>query len=213
MSSMTPFALSELLCARLCHDLAGPVGAAAAGAELFEDGSIEADAETLSLVAASAASSAARLKFFRAAFGPQVSSPQLTRTVRDNVAAYLKTQVSGALPGLTLDWQVDDPSLSGAQMRLLLNLILLAKDGLPRGGRLTVSMVDGWPRVVMLGEPAALADEAKSILLFGGEATNPKGAQAFFLKTLASELGLCVIPTYGASGLTLALQGEKSASI
>ena len=37
MEPMEALHLAELLCSRICHDLAGPVGAAAAGAELIAD--------------------------------------------------------------------------------------------------------------------------------------------------------------------------------
>ncbi|MBX9634016.1 MAG: hypothetical protein K2X44_03460, partial [Magnetospirillum sp.] len=80
---MDPLQLAELLCARLCHDLSGPVGAAAAGAELLEDMDGNADAETVSLVADAAGGAVSRLKFFRAALGPAASSPQNPASLRD----------------------------------------------------------------------------------------------------------------------------------
>ena len=66
--------LAELLCARICHDLSGPVGAAAAGAELFEDMAPAPDPETMALVSGAASGAVARLKFFRAALGPAAST-------------------------------------------------------------------------------------------------------------------------------------------
>ena len=61
---------ASLLCSRLCHDLLSPVGALNNGLELLVD---EHDPEMrsriLALLSESATASAAKLKFFRLAFG------------------------------------------------------------------------------------------------------------------------------------------------
>ncbi len=179
--------LAELLCARLCHDLAGPVGAAAAGAELLEDGI--ADAETVGLVAASAAGAAARLKFLRAAFGP-ATRPQPTAALRELIAAHLATSGSAALPATILDWRVDAAELPADAARLLLNLVLLACDALPRGG--TVSVHAGGPAglaVTAQGSPAALTEEAGAVLAGRAPPRGPRGAQAALARRLADRVG------------------------
>ena len=61
--------LAQLLCTRLCHDLAGPIGAVAAGVELIGGDPGAADAETLSLIGDSSAAASLKLKFVRAALG------------------------------------------------------------------------------------------------------------------------------------------------
>lgn len=203
---MDSLQLAELLCARLCHDLSGPVGAAAAGAELFEDIADAADAETVSLVAGAASGAAARLKFFRAALGPASSSVQLSGSLRDLMENYLATQVSAASPGLVLAWPDPPPSLDGGTARLLLNLVLLAKDALPRGGRIRVDTgaAEG-VRVVAHGEPAALSEEARAVLNDGVEPTGPRGAQAYLVRLLAEKAGGCFSASVTPEGLALAI--------
>ena len=61
--------LAQLLCTRLCHDLAGPVGAVAAGVELIGGDPTQVDAETLGLIGNSSAAASLKLKFMRAALG------------------------------------------------------------------------------------------------------------------------------------------------
>lgn len=61
--------LAQLLCTRLCHDLAGPIGAVAAGVELIGGDPGAADAETLSLIGDSSSAASLKLKFVRAALG------------------------------------------------------------------------------------------------------------------------------------------------
>ncbi len=61
--------LAQLLCTRLCHDLAGPIGAVAAGVELIGDDPAMADAETIGLIGDSSSAASRKLKFLRAALG------------------------------------------------------------------------------------------------------------------------------------------------
>jgi histidine phosphotransferase ChpT len=177
--------LSELLCARLCHDLAGPLGAAAAGAELIEDGC--GDDDTLSLVSASAAGAVARLKLFRAAFGP-AARPQGAQAVRDLILGYF--EASGAAQ-LSLDWQVDAAELTADMARLILNLTLLACDCLPRGGAVAVTSRRSSPglTVVASGHPAMVVEEARPVLENGAEPRGPRAAQAFLACRLAESQG------------------------
>lgn len=203
---MNSLDLAELLCARLCHDLSGPVGAASAGAELFEDCAGSLDAETVGLVAGAAASAAARLKFFRAALGPEPSAVQPSGTLRDLMDSYLATQVSAASPGLVLAWADPPLAVEGATARLVLNLVLLAKDALPRGGRIGVEVAGGGAvRVIAHGEPAALSDEARSVLHDGQDPTGPRGAQAYFVRLLAERAGKVFNATVTPEGLALSV--------
>ncbi|MGE5504952.1 MAG: histidine phosphotransferase family protein [Actinomycetota bacterium] len=203
--------LAELLCARLCHDMAGPVGAAAAGAELIEDGI--ADPETMSLVAASAGGASARLKFFRAALGPAAEAPQALTGLRDLVDGYLATAASA--PRIALDWRCEPATLAGEAARLLLNLVLIARDALPRGGAVAVS-VTGRPgrlAVVARGEPAALGDEVRAVLAEGRAPAGPRGAQAWLARRIADLWcpgGLQVLPVAGGVELAAVVENVRS---
>jgi len=185
--------LAEMLAARLCHDLAGPVGATAAGAELLDDlGSDGLDSDTLALVAASAAGAAARLKFFRAAFGPAGQS-QRVPALRDLAEAYLAATTSAAAPTLALDWRIAAAELPADLARLLLNLLLVARDALPRGGAIEVALTDSGGHVVARGTPALLADEARLVLVEGLPPAGPRGAQATLAARLAARLSSSIV--------------------
>ena len=132
----------QLLSSRLCHDLVGPAGAVHNGIELLEEMSPGDGLDALKMVATSAEQLLARLAFFRLAFGLVSLSgrtPPLAEA-RDLAQAFLE---GGRI---TLDWPLEiganiGQAITAPAVKLLLNMILVAIDGLPRGGVLTVSLV------------------------------------------------------------------------
>jgi histidine phosphotransferase ChpT len=200
MSDALDTKLSELLCARLCHDLASPLGAASAGIELLEDGS---DPETLELISASMSAATARLKFLRAALGPANDLPHLPRVLGDLIRAYLGGAVTG---GIALDWSSERSEIDREMARLLLNMVLIARDALPRGGRITARCVmeangDAGLRVSATGEGLGLSAEARLVLVDDAPPSGPRGAQAWFALHLARAKGLKIRVDLGPEGI------------
>ncbi len=131
--------LVQLLCTRLCHDLAGPIGAVNTGAELLEDMSGEpVDAETLALLADSARSAAARLKALRLAMGvAKGSTPSLAEAM-----SVLSAHLAAGGKALQADLgALPDPGPAAVQA--LLNLAMVAGDAWPRATRVAVSAPEG----------------------------------------------------------------------
>ncbi len=185
--------LAELLCARVCHDLSGPVGAVGTGAELLTEESDGLDADALALLASSAAIAGQRLRFLRLALGPggaAVAGPQL----REVTAAFL-AGAAAASEAVRLDWE-DGGSTAweNAAAKLLLNLVLLARDCLPRGGAILVrARLPGqpWASVVAEGQ-GAVSGEAMAGLTAGIDDLEPRSAQGYYAAGLASRLGLTI---------------------
>lgn len=127
---------ASLLCSRLCHDLVSPVGALTNGVELLHD---ETDAsmreQCMQLLADSARQTANRLKFFRLAFGAAGGFDSLV-DMREVQAA-----LEGLFPveKIKLQWQVSVPSMPKIQVKVFMNMALLAGEALLRGGVLTVA--------------------------------------------------------------------------
>lgn len=179
--------LAELLCARLCHDLAGAVGAVSAGAELLADEGADSPmaGEAISLLGDSAASMTARLRFLRLALGP--SSSSAPSEARPLTVAYLE---KGYPQGdWKLDWPADQAAIESPELaKLLLNLICLAQDSLPRGGVIAVrprgpALVAGRGDNVVPGESLQGLEAAD---LGGLSARSGQGAYA---ARLAARLG------------------------
>lgn len=184
---------ASLLCSRLCHDLLSPVGALNNGIELLSD---EHDpdmrARCLDLLGESARASANKLKFFRLAFGAAGGFGDQVDTREARVA------VDGLFGGdgrIQLGWMVDEPAMSKAALKILLNLILIAGDALVRGGRLDVGAEKhdaGLDIVIRAEGPRIVLDpELKKVLLGQSEeeAIAPRGAAAWLVHCLVSEGG------------------------
>lgn len=136
-----PFAadvrLAQLLCSRLCHDLVSPSGAVNAGLELLGDPATDAAtaAEALALVKDSGRQLAARLAFFRAAFGSGTKASRLDEVAilaRDFLAGG-PVRVAGPEP------EAAALTLTPEGVRAALGLLLVAAGALARGGAVSIA--------------------------------------------------------------------------
>ncbi len=184
---------ASLLCSRLCHDLLSPVGALNNGIELLADEhDPEMRARCLDLLAESARASANKLKFFRLAFGAAGGFADVVDT----------REARGAIEGLfggdgriQLGWMVDEPTMSKAALKVLLNLALIAGDALVRGGGLDVGAEkhDSGLDIVVRAEGTriVLDPELKKVLI--GEMSEdevvPRAAAAWLAHSLVEEGG------------------------
>jgi len=182
---------ASLLCSRLCHDLLSPVGALNNGIELLADEhDPEMRARCLDLLAESARASANKLKFFRLAFGAAGGFADVVDT-REARAA-----IEGLFGGdgrIQLGWMVDEPTMSKAALKVLLNLVLIAGDALVRGGSLDVGAekhVTGLDIVVRAqGSRIVLDPELRSVLVgeTSADEVAPRAAAAWLAHCLVEE--------------------------
>lgn len=149
--------LAALLCSKLCHDLLSPVGAINNGLELLED---ETDPEMrdrcMDLLADSARASADKLKYFRLAFG---AAGGFGDEVDPAEAKQLVESLVGDQGKITLGWAVQSGTLPKKAIKILLNLALIAREALVRGGKLDVGAEQGdnGIEVVIRAEGAKIA--------------------------------------------------------
>jgi len=192
----------QLLSSRLCHDLVGPAGAVQNGIELFEEMGSDVGEGALRIVASSSEQLLARLAFFRLSFGQGGLSgrkPAIDEA-RDLAQAFLE---GGRI---SLDWPPDIgaktlKAVTDPVIKLLLNMILVAIDGLPRGGVLKVSFMSVGnfqeePEIVMtvkasgvgafLNENMQLALSSEC-LTQGEKGLNAHNIHGFFCQRLAEE--------------------------
>lgn len=130
MATRADLRLAQLVCSRLCHDLAGISGAIANGIELAAESSPGADAEALALVGQSARQVNARIAFFRAAFGANPPAQALA-----DAAVLTEGYLAGGAVGLEpIAGPAARARLTPEGVRLALVLTMVAVGCLPRGG-------------------------------------------------------------------------------
>ncbi len=211
MTAQIEFRVMELLCSRLCHDLISPVMAINNGMELMaEDSGTMAD-DIRDLLTMSAGSAAAKLQFYRIAYGlgGQSAAPvglaEAGRLARGMVE-------DGKID---IDWpengEASPVELTRAATKLLLNLVLLGIEALPRGGTVKVRVRQaGAPELVVeaSGENAGLKEESAVAMSpeVDLEALNARSVQGYFVNTLAKRLGTTTkVRDEGPGGLSLSI--------
>lgn len=187
--------MGQLLCSRLCHDLIGPAAAINAGGELMGEEGDDEVGDVRDLIVESGRQLAGRLTFFRAVFGQGGTrwSGLTYRQARELAEGYL---LGGRV---RFDWQAnadghsDEAVLPGDTVRLLLCLIMLAADALPRGGcvslRITERPEETDLSLMVCACSVQIADDIMAAL-HGTEASavTPRTIHAFYLSCLANRL-------------------------
>lgn len=183
----------QLLCSRLCHDLVGPVGAINNGLELVEELGGEAGNEAMELVASTAKQVSERLQYFRVAFGLAASAVQTTAEVR----ALLTPAVIGGK--VQIVWPQADQKqplvFDYNGVKLLLNMVMLAAEAMPRGGRLDVNVMKTPTSAIISvtanGQGARMDLEHQAAIqgTITSERMTPRNVQAYLAGRLAHHLG------------------------
>ena len=189
--SADPIQFAALLCSRLCHDLLSPVGALNNGLELLAD---ETDPDMrdrcMELLNDSARTSANKLKFFRLAFGAAGG-------FGDEVPAHeIRSAIEGMFAAnsrLTIGWLVAEERLDKRAAKVLLNLSLIAGEGMVRGGQLDIGAErrDGLVEIVVRGEGPKLVLDAEIRKAMSGDVgeseVTARSAAAWMIRAIVEE--------------------------
>jgi histidine phosphotransferase ChpT len=191
--------LLELLTARLCHDLIGPIAAISNGVELLVDEPVLAGGhadqdfvhDAIALVGDSASRAATRLQFYRFAYGfgrgeLMVGSPPNELASRFFERTRITCDYGESIRALPLDWQ-----------RLACNLLLTGAEVLSRGGSLVLAVAPDGLDLEATGEFTALSPETSAALLLAlpVAALTSRSVQAYFTGLVAETLGCRLVRT------------------
>jgi len=195
--------LAALLCSRVCHDLISPTGAIVNGLEVLEEKDSDEETKTfaLELIKKSARTASGRLQFCRLAFGAAGSSAaQIDLGDAEGTArGFLdddKTKLTWNLPRILLPKN---------RVKLLLNLLIVANQTIPRGGTLTVDPIGEGDsmgfRITAVGLNARIPQALTGLLEGRSESgtVDAHAIQPFYAGMLAKACGLTV---------SLAFEGE-----
>ena len=186
--------LAALLCSRVCHDLISPVGAIVNGLEVLDDNPKPEDRDfALELIRKSAKTASARLQFCRLAFGA-AGSPGAQIDLGD-----AQTMARGQIEDgkTTIAWNLPRLLLPKNRVKLLLNMLIIAQQTIPRGGSLTVDPVGQGDamgfRVTASGLNARLPQNIADLLVGGQTPTvDAHAVQPYYTRLLAQACGLHV---------------------
>jgi histidine phosphotransferase ChpT len=193
--------LAALLCSRVCHDVISPVGAIANGLELYDDP--EMDEETrqtaLDMVRSSARTASAKLKFCRIAFGAAGSAGA-------SIDMGEAGETAKAFVGeekVKLDWQAPRENRPKQQVKLLLNMMLMAIAAIPRGGTVTVQVDGNVFKARAEGERAKVPEAIAQVVEGTADLAllDARLVQPYYARQLAASAGLT---------LSMAIDGDNA---
>ena len=200
--TLEPLDLAALLCSRVCHDLISPAGAIVNGLEVLEESK---DEETktfaLTLIKKSARTATARLQFCRIAFGAAGSiTAQVDTGYAEQVArGFIEDEK------VKLTWNLPRVLLPKNRVKLLLNMLVVAGQAIPRGGTLTLDPVGAGEsvtfRITAAGLNSRVPPAIPGLLAGGstGDTIDAHAIQPFYTGLLARACGLTA---------TIAAEGE-----
>jgi histidine phosphotransferase ChpT len=190
MPTQSSLTLAQDLCARLCHDLVGPLGTMAGALELLEE-----DAEAAALAREAAASLRARLQLWRAACGAgtgPMTAPEMAALLEGVLGGGRVTADVTALP--------PGEAFAPGAAQLLLVAALLAGEALPRGGVVRLAPAQGGVAIQPAGRVVAWPPAVEEALA-GQVVEGPRLVLAPILVQLAQAAGWAV--SLSAEVLTL----------
>jgi histidine phosphotransferase ChpT len=198
--------LGALLCSRVCHDVISPVGAIVNGLEVLADEKDEGMREFAhDLIRKSAVTASARLQFARLAFGAAGSAgSSIDLGDAEQVARGIfnddKTR---------LEWHAPRLLLPKNQVKLLLNMLVIAQSTIPRGGLVTLSLSgegEGLDLTVIAQGTAARIPPALPLLLRGENESgsiDSHSIQPYYTFLVAQAAGFSVSASLNGESVTL----------
>jgi histidine phosphotransferase ChpT len=192
-SSIEALDLAALLCSRVCHDLISPVGAIVNGLEVLEEEKDEATKEfALDLIKKSSRTASAKLQFCRIAFGAAGSAgAQIDLGDAETIArGFLEDDKT------KLAWNLPRALLAKNLVKLLLNMLVIAGQAIPRGGKISVEPAGSAGsvgfKITAAGTNAKVPPAVPPLLAgeIGGEGIDAHRIQPFYTGLLAKACGV-----------------------
>lgn len=204
--------LMEMLSTRLCHDLTGPIGAINNGVEFLSDEEFDLQGDAFGLIASSAREAITRLQFYRQAFGR--AGAQGESCLSEKKALVQKFLSSTRVE---LDWPDAHTDSAGVsfnhrEIKLLLNIILVATSVLVRGGvlQIRVGFAENGDRLLSVEAHGQRIKEDLNIpaVLEGATsiALTPENVIVFYARMLMEEVGANVQQVYDSAVYALKLR-------
>lgn len=183
--------LSEVIIVKICHDLAGTIGAVNNGLELLQDNNAHIHEQSLKLVESSAREAVNKLVYFRQAYGSSSSEGEANiENLKILVSNYFGSS------NIKIDWNIKDnsQSLSSLEAKILLNIILVGAAALALGGNIKIDLQKDLNKMLFKlhgeGKMVRLAEDVIDIL--NGKSTN----HAINVKNVQAYMAACLVEKF-----------------
>lgn len=160
-----PIELSEIITVKICHDLAGPIGAMNNGVELLRDKESGAhiQEESINLIEVSAQESVSKLMYFRQCYGTASFDGEHNLEALRNITLNYFNRTK-----TTIDWQLPKPApgvnsiptIPTLATKIVLNAILVVAGCLVFGGTVRIRVARDFHKT-----PITIRGEGKLVKL------------------------------------------------
>lgn len=183
-----------LMCSKLCHDLAAPIGAISIGLEMLDENPEPDSPQALLLHSVQSAMNKLELIRCLSGYATYQNKPTLSdiKTVLDKCIDPDKTKIN---------WLADNiDAVQGTPARLYNALMILASDALPRGGSITLNK-DYTMTVTgsLVKFPEATLEAIKGRVALSD--IDSRSVLGYFIKQLADQLNTTVIIDFAQPNL------------
>jgi histidine phosphotransferase ChpT len=204
----------ELVCARLCHDLGGLIGTVGNALEMVAEDT-DRQNEVLAFAMSAAKALTQRLRLMRAAWGPEVDALAISELLDLAVPPLAARRVG--IDTRTLSPGCVFPPRVG---RVVLNLIILAGDSLPKGGTISLAgepedlliRIDGLDAAWPPGLTACMHDESAAIAALSGARSVQMPLTVLLALSRKLRLSPVLGPVSGIEALRLVASGSKASA-
>ncbi len=208
IQTLSDIDLAALLCSRVCHDVISPVGAIANGLEVLDDENDSGMRDiAMELIRKSARQASVKLQFCRIAFGAAGSA-----------GAHLDLGDAGEVAtaffsdGKTeFEWNAPHETREKNQVKLLLNLAMMASTAIPRGGYISVNVTGDTFAVRCSGEAARVPEKTLNFMTDPSNASDMDSrlVQVYYAMRLAQTGGYGLI--VAQDGADIIIKAEPAA--
>ncbi len=202
IQTLSDIDLAALLCSRVCHDVISPVGAIANGLEVLDDEDDPAMQEiAMDLIRKSARQASTKLQFCRIAFGAAGSA-----------GAHLDLADAGEVSRAffsddktSFEWNAPHETREKNQVKLLLNLALMASTSIPRGGQLSVAVNGDAFQVRCSGDAAKVPEKTITFMTDPANAgdMDSRLVQVYYTMRLAQAGGYSLVITQEGADIVM----------
>ncbi|MEM0986146.1 MAG: histidine phosphotransferase family protein [Pseudomonadota bacterium] len=209
-----PALLTAYVASRICHDVVSPVSSVTSALDLINDpNDPEMRASAEELLHKGAADAAARIEFLRYAYG----TIGLSDGAADIHEAKRLTEGFAATHKPSIEWDIEADHLSFSHARLMMNLVLIGIDSLPRGGVIGVKIRNASEGLQITVSARGMRARVNPHVTAAIEGTEPEDGwsartiQPLFARMIADNLGARIAATaVGDEQVTVSCMGIRA---